>query len=371
MCLFTDRKKTNRKHSIIYLVSLVRVLTQAPRISRFTPPRPYRLLYLNSVVAPCELAHTSCTPTVESLRVFDTKETIFDCRCFIRIRSGPVHRLSRRVLLAKRREEWKRARGPTMTAAKYERYYRQTQLHWSLPSPWMGTPRRDTSMVRSIVRHGPVTPSVALMHPSYCLQCVAPLPISPMRSLLTILYLRINYISSRLPTSSVNETVSSIATTTSTRFLQLIPHHDGPLYFPVVATLNLGSYGILDFYRPLDDNDMNGDSQSTSYASRYIGSAFLQPRSLNVVTDKLYTHYMHGIECSSTDYICTSDNLDLCALSDEVHRARIVNPDACGLGVVPHTGMLNRGTRISVTIRYVPNVCKLNVNALLGRINRK
>ncbi|TGZ64718.1 hypothetical protein CRM22_006236 [Opisthorchis felineus] len=35
------------------------------------------------------------------------------------------------------------------------------------------------------------------------------------------------------------------------------PHHDGPLYFPVVATLNLGSYGILDFYRPLDDNDMN------------------------------------------------------------------------------------------------------------------
>ncbi|OON15554.1 oxidoreductase, 2OG-Fe(II) oxygenase family protein, partial [Opisthorchis viverrini] len=149
------------------------------------------------------------------------------------------------------------------------------------------------------------------------------------------------------------------------------PHHDGPLYFPVVATLNLGSYGILDFYRPLDDNDANEDSQSTSYASRYIGSALLQPRSLNVVTDKLYTHYMHGIECSSTDFICTSDNIDLCALSDEIHRARIVNLDACGPGVVPHTGMLNRDTRISVTIRYVPNVCKLSVNALLGRINKK
>ncbi|KER23893.1 hypothetical protein T265_08312 [Opisthorchis viverrini] len=61
-------------------------------------------------------------------------------------------------------------------AAKYVSHYQQTQLRWSLPSSWMGTPRRATSMVRDIVRHGPVAPSMALVHQSYCLQCIAPFP---------------------------------------------------------------------------------------------------------------------------------------------------------------------------------------------------
>ncbi|KAG5452539.1 hypothetical protein CSKR_113090 [Clonorchis sinensis] len=77
-------------------------------------------------------------------------------------------------------------------AAKYKSHYQQTQLRWSLPSFWMGTPRRATSMVRDIVRRGSVAPSVALVHPSYCLQCIAPFPISPLNSPLTVLYLRTN-----------------------------------------------------------------------------------------------------------------------------------------------------------------------------------
>ncbi|KER25773.1 hypothetical protein T265_06809 [Opisthorchis viverrini] len=73
-------------------------------------------------------------------------------------------------------------------AAKYEGHYQQTQLRWSLPSSWMGTPRQAMPMVRDIVRHGPVAPSVVLMHPSYCLQCIAPFPTPH----LTVLYLRTN-----------------------------------------------------------------------------------------------------------------------------------------------------------------------------------
>ncbi|KAA3672330.1 uncharacterized protein DEA37_0007373 [Paragonimus westermani] len=43
------------------------------------------------------------------------------------------------------------------------------------------------------------------------------------------------------------------------------PHHDGPLYYPVVATINLGSYGVLDFYKPIKDI-MNSavDDQNTN-----------------------------------------------------------------------------------------------------------
>lgn len=36
-------------------------------------------------------------------------------------------------------------------------------------------------------------------------------------------------------------------------FLFFQPHHDGPLYYPAVSTINLGSYGVLDFYKPVQD----------------------------------------------------------------------------------------------------------------------
>ncbi|KER27599.1 hypothetical protein T265_05412 [Opisthorchis viverrini] len=59
-------------------------------------------------------------------------------------------------------------------AAKYKSHYQQTELRWSLPSSWMGTPRP------AIVRHSPAAPSMALMHPTYCLHCIVPFPIPPL-----------------------------------------------------------------------------------------------------------------------------------------------------------------------------------------------
>ena len=38
-------------------------------------------------------------------------------------------------------------------------------------------------------------------------------------------------------------------------FLPCQPHHDGPLYHPVVTTISLGSHTLLDFYRPVDAED--------------------------------------------------------------------------------------------------------------------
>ncbi|KER19178.1 hypothetical protein T265_11958 [Opisthorchis viverrini] len=95
----------------------------------------------------------------------------------------------------------------------------------------MGTPRRATSMVRDIVRHGTVAPSVVLVHPSYCLQCIAPLQVSRLNSSLTMQYLRTNLSdpasNAQLPTPPPQITCerncgSHNHCTTSTRFLQLM-----------------------------------------------------------------------------------------------------------------------------------------------------
>ncbi|KAG5445501.1 hypothetical protein CSKR_100987 [Clonorchis sinensis] len=47
-------------------------------------------------------------------------------------------------------------------------------------------------MLRDIVRRGPTAPSMALVYPSHCLQCIALLPISPIKGPLTTCYLHVN-----------------------------------------------------------------------------------------------------------------------------------------------------------------------------------
>ncbi|CAL8070188.1 unnamed protein product [Calicophoron daubneyi] len=141
------------------------------------------------------------------------------------------------------------------------------------------------------------------------------------------------------------------------------PHHDGPLYYPVVTTINLGSYGVLDFYRPIADSSKESSGDS-SFKNRYLGSVLLQPRSLNVVADQLYTYYMHGIEPRGVDYI---GDAEVSSLKDGEQYAVIKNWKNCELGSV-NSADYTRSTRISVTIRYVPNVSKLDMSFLLRKV---
>ena len=80
--------------------------------------------------------------------------------------------------------------------------------------------------------------------------------------------------------------------------------------------------------------------QSTQLDDRYLGSVLLERRSLFVMTDDMYTHYLHGIKERKSDVI------DHC----------ILNADRCATGVVGCD--LERGTRVSLTIRHVPKVLK-------------
>ena len=65
----------------------------------------------------------------------------------------------------------------------------------------------------------------------------------------------------------------------------ILPHLDGPLFYPVISTISLGSSVSLDFYNPIDSKDT---CDSTKFENRYIFSIYVQPRSLLVLSDLLY-----------------------------------------------------------------------------------
>lgn len=197
----------------------------------------------------------------------------------------------------------------------------------------------------------------------------------------------------------------------------IMPHEDGPAFYPTVSTISLDSHTLLDFYFHMntttdasgqgtakvdnvtsgdcqvshggstiegcdrhsdegsDDAPSNGrvhdihsngdsscsrtkcvdqvsDNESSSMTTaentgipsplerRHFLSLLLQPRSLVLVQDDMYKVHLHGIREVTHDVITPKvANLDL-------------NP---GVSV---GDVLERGTRVSLTIRFVPKVLK-------------
>ncbi|CAB3406964.1 unnamed protein product [Caenorhabditis bovis] len=82
-------------------------------------------------------------------------------------------------------------------------------------------------------------------------------------------------------------------------------------------------------------------------ADRYVGSMILEPRSLFIMTDRAYETMLHGIAERDSDYI---------------DPAKVFN---CRPELENKT--IQRGTRISITIRNVAKVSKLNVFEMLKK----
>ncbi|WCJ27905.1 hypothetical protein M5689_009624 [Euphorbia peplus] len=95
----------------------------------------------------------------------------------------------------------------------------------------------------------------------------------------------------------------------------IMPHQDGPAYFPVVAILSLGSPVVMDFIphsrlRMSTDESRNSvESEGYSNAELDIETAewmdnhrpfsvLLNPRSLLIFKDNAYSDYLHGIKDS-------------------------------------------------------------------------
>ncbi len=129
-----------------------------------------------------------------------------------------------------------------------------------------------------------------------------------------------------------------------------MPHVDGAFYYPTVSTISLGSHTLLDFYQPVSESS----EQPTSLEDRLLFSLCLEPRSLVILKDDMYKTYLHGIrECTR----------------DEIDPKSIANFDRLGnsLNNVETSFTLDRTTRVSITIRHVPKVIKLNINSLLNK----
>ena len=115
----------------------------------------------------------------------------------------------------------------------------------------------------------------------------------------------------------------------------IMPHLDGPLFYPTISTISLGSSTLLNFYREAGEDE----AESLQFADRLVTSLFVEPRSLLVLKDEMYAKYLHGIEETDQDVI--SDKI--CNLHD---------PSVIGQA-------FPRSTRISLTIRHVPKTTKM------------
>lgn len=125
----------------------------------------------------------------------------------------------------------------------------------------------------------------------------------------------------------------------------IMPHTDGPLFFPLIMTISCGSHTILEFSKREKHND--GDSEETANVTskrEILFKLILEPRSLLVLKNELYSDYLHSIEEVESDVLCD----------------KICNYENCET-TYKMGDCLKRGTRISLTIRNVPKTSKMKL----------
>ncbi|XP_076681804.1 putative RNA/DNA demethylase ALKBH6 [Andrena cerasifolii] len=117
----------------------------------------------------------------------------------------------------------------------------------------------------------------------------------------------------------------------------IMAHTDGPLFHPIVTTINCGSHTLLDFYKRLD--------KSQPQELKLEFSFLLEPRSLLILQGDLYHNYLHSIAERDTDVISSSTIKNLAICGVEFSEGEI----------------LKRDVRLSLTIRHVPKTSKLKI----------
>jgi len=156
----------------------------------------------------------------------------------------------------------------------------------------------------------------------------------------------------------------------------IMPHQDGPAYFPVVAILSLGSPAVMTFTPhpkliTLQHNGNNekyqtksdGSQENVRHQDNHMSlSTVLLPRSLLVFKDSAYEDYLHGIEESTVHHFDEAINID--AVSGDTSNNTCftdltTNDDICIEAPVKNRSTISRtGTRVSLTCRLVPKVNK-------------
>ena len=175
----------------------------------------------------------------------------------------------------------------------------------------------------------------------------------------------------------------------STSYTDYQPHEDGPSYHPVVATLSLGSETVFHYHRYKPSSDSSAPSTETpstgmvasssrdvftgpsSTGGRAIDpnpvlSLLLEPRSVIITTGPLYKEHLHCIQEVKEDRIIGVEET-----GDDLEGYRIDNwedvADEKMRILVREGGMLERGTRTSLTCRDVEKTRKVGLPGFGGR----
>ncbi|KAH8287794.1 hypothetical protein KR018_000325 [Drosophila ironensis] len=126
----------------------------------------------------------------------------------------------------------------------------------------------------------------------------------------------------------------------------ILPHTDGPLFFPIISTISCGSHTVLEFAKREDATaDAEGASTPSPASREVLFKLLLEPRSLLILKDSLYSDYLHSIAEISEDVLCD----------------RIANYDLCENTYKIGDHLARRSPRISLTIRNVPKTSKMKL----------
>lgn len=113
----------------------------------------------------------------------------------------------------------------------------------------------------------------------------------------------------------------------------IMSHFDGPLFYPTISTISVGSHTVLEFHQPRSGDDDAGCRSEPAF------KLLVEPRSLLILKDDLYHRYMHSISEIEEDDLCDPLIKNFPARDEKIQR----------------------GTRFSLTIRNVPKTSKLKL----------
>eukprot|EP01035_Chromulina_nebulosa_P019068 gene19068-24890_t len=106
-------------------------------------------------------------------------------------------------------------------------------------------------------------------------------------------------------------------------------HVDGPIYYPQVVIISLGTPCLMTFRQKLASHEIG------EHYGGDLFSVFLQPRSLLMFSDDAYHFYQHGIAADCVD-LTIGENIE-CVNSEQAN--------------VKYGDKFSRGERTSLTIR--------------------
>ncbi|XP_068150795.1 alpha-ketoglutarate-dependent dioxygenase alkB homolog 6 [Drosophila tropicalis] len=123
----------------------------------------------------------------------------------------------------------------------------------------------------------------------------------------------------------------------------ILPHTDGPLFYPIISTISCGAHTVLEFAKR--EGNEEGDRNEDHAGREVLFKLLLEPRSLLILKDSLYTDYLHSIGETNEDTLCD----------------RICNYDLCENTYKIGDHLRRRTPRISLTIRNVPKTSKMKL----------